>query len=162
MENNLITDVIKQFNYYKTVGDKTIEQLSLEEMNYRANEESNSISIIVKHMVGNMMSRWTNFLTEDGEKEWRQRDQEFEATYTTKEELFEAWHNGWNCMFEAISPLTEDDLSLIVYIRHEQHSVAEAIFRQLAHYAYHIGQMTYVGKMLKGDQWISLSIPKKK
>lgn len=160
MENNLISGIIKQFQYYKTVGDKTLEQLSLEEINYLPNTESNSVSIIIKHMVGNMFSRWTNFLIEDGEKEWRQRDQEFEASYKTKAEVLEAWRNGWKCLFEAISPLSENDLSKIVYIRNEGHTVAEAIFRQLAHYSYHIGQMVYIGKMLKGDQWTSLSIPK--
>jgi len=160
MENTYISGIIKQFEYYKTVGDKTIAVLSFEEMNYQPNEDSNSISIIVKHMVGNMLSRWTNFLTEDGEKEWRQRDEEFEASYTTKEELLDAWEKGWRCLFDAISPLHESDMNTIIYIRNEGHTVAEAIFRQLGHYPYHIGQMAYIGKLLKGDQWVSLSIPK--
>lgn len=160
MENIYITSVVKQFNYYKTVGDKTFEQLSFEELIWQPNEASNSISIIVKHMVGNMFSRWTNFLTEDGEKEWRQREQEFEATYKNKEELIAAWESGWNCLFEAILPLTVEDMSRIVFIRNESHLVSEAIFRQLGHYPYHIGQITFIGKMLKGDDWKSLSIPK--
>lgn len=160
MENPLLSGIIKQFNYYKTVGDKTISQLSFEDMNYLPNDDSNSISIIVKHMVGNMLSRWTNFMIEDGEKEWRQRDQEFECTYTSKDEISEAWKKGWNCLFDAISALKENDLTKIIFIRNETHTVAEAIFRQLGHYSYHIGQMAYIGKMLIGDQWISLSIPK--
>ncbi|MBJ7882936.1 DUF1572 family protein [Gelidibacter salicanalis] len=160
METTFMSGIIKQFVYYKTVGDKTIAQLSFEDMIYQPNDASNSISVIVKHMVGNMLSRWTNFLTEDGEKEWRQRDQEFEASYTTKEELQEAWDKGWNCLFDAISPLTESDMTSIVYIRNEGHTVAEAIFRQLGHYPYHIGQMAYIGKLLKGNQWVNLSIAK--
>ncbi|HLV14418.1 MAG TPA: DUF1572 family protein [Xanthomarina sp.] len=160
MESVSITSAIKQFNYYKTVGDKTLEQLTFEEMIWQPNEASNSISVIVKHMVGNMLSRWTNFLIEDGEKEWRQRDQEFEHTYKNKEEIITSWESGWNCLFEAIRPLTDNDLSRIVYIRNEEHLVSEAIFRQLGHYPYHIGQIVFIGKMLKGNHWKSLSIPK--
>ncbi|MCB0446988.1 MAG: DUF1572 family protein [Gelidibacter sp.] len=160
MESIYISGIIKQFNYYKTVGDKTFEQLSFEDMNYQPNQVSNSISIIVKHMVGNMLSRWTNFLIEDGEKPWRQREQEFEASYTSKDELIAAWEKGWQCVFNAIIPLQDSDMDTIVYIRNEGHTVAEAIFRQLGHYPYHIGQIAYVGKMLKGNDWKSLSIPK--
>ena len=160
MEHTLISGIIKQFNYYKTVGDKTFEQLTFEEMTVQYNEASNSISVIVKHVVGNMFSRWTNFLTEDGEKPWRAREQEFEASYSSKEELVAAWEDGWNCLFDTISPLKDDDMDTIIYIRNEGHTVAEAIFRQLGHYPYHIGQIAYIGKMIKGDDWISLSIPK--
>lgn len=160
MESRYISGIIKQFNYYKTVGDKTFEQLTFDEMNVQYNEDSNSISIIVKHMAGNMLSRWTNFLTEDGEKVWRQREQEFEASYTTREELITAWENGWKCLFDAINPLQDSDMERVVYIRNEGHTVAEAIFRQLGHYPYHIGQIAYIGKMLKGNDWKSLSIPK--
>ena len=162
MINQHISGIIKQFQYYKTAGDKTMAQLSFEDINYQPNEDSNSISIIVKHLVGNMLSRSTNFLTEDGEKEWRQRDQEFEASYRTKDELLAQWEKGWNCVFDAISPLKKEDLNKIIYIRKESFTVTDALIKQLAHYAYHIGQMAYVGKMLKGDQWISLSIPKRK
>lgn len=160
MESTYISGIVKQFIYYKTVGDKTFEQLTFDEMNFQYNEDSNSVSVIVKHMVGNMLSRWTNFLTEDGEKPWREREQEFEASYATKEELFTAWESGWNCLFDAITPLKEDDLERIIFIRNEEHTVAMAIFRQLAHYPYHIGQIAYIGKMLKGKEWQSLSIPK--
>ncbi len=160
MESTLIIGMIKQFNYYKTVGDKTFSQLSFEELCYQPDEGSNSISIIVKHMAGNMLSRWTNFMNEDGEKPWRLRDQEFEATYNSKDEILSAWENGWNCLFEAINPIAEADLVKIIYIRNEGHTVAEAIFRQLGHYPYHIGQIAYIGKMIKQAKWQSLSIPK--
>ena len=160
MESIYISGIIKQFIYYKTVGDKTFEQLTFEEMDFQNNETSNSISIIVKHMVGNMLSRWTNFLTEDGEKPWREREQEFQASYTSKDEIITAWEIGWNCLFQAIAPLKDEDLNTIVYIRNEEHSVADAIFRQLAHYSYHIGQIAFIGKMIKANKWISLSIPK--
>ncbi|TDY11232.1 DUF1572 family protein [Meridianimaribacter flavus] len=160
MENTIISGIIKQFEYYKTAADKTFDQLSFDDMNWQPNDTSNSISIIVKHMVGNMLSRWTNFLTEDGEKDWRHREQEFVATYTTKNDVLQAWEKGWNCLFDAIQPLKDSDLERIVYIRNEKHTVAEAIFRQLGHYPYHIGQIAYIGKLLKENHWKSLSIPK--
>lgn len=155
-----LSSIIKQFQYYKSLGDKTIEPLSLEELKKEFAEDSNSIAIIVKHMVGNMLSRWTNFLEEDGEKEWRQRDSEFEDSYTSKEELIENWNNGWHCLFDAIKPLAENDLERIIYIRNQGHTVTEAINRQLAHYSYHTGQIVFLGKLLKGKDWVSLSIPK--
>ncbi|EGV43927.2 DUF1572 domain-containing protein [Bizionia argentinensis JUB59] len=160
MKNDLVTGVIKQFKYYKTVGDKTLDQLTFNELTWQYNDATNSISVIVKHMVGNMFSRWTNFLIEDGEKEWRQRNQEFEASYTSKIDIMIAWESGWKCLFDAIEPLENDDLNKVVYIRKEDHLVSEAIYRQLGHYSYHIGQMAYVGKMLKANDWQSLSIPK--
>lgn len=158
--NNYITSIIKQFDYYKTAGDKTLQQLSFEEMNWQSHDNSNSVSIIVKHMVGNMLSRWTNFLIEDGEKDWRQREQEFEATYTNKDQLITDWEKGWQCVYDAIKPLTNKDLERIVYIRNESHTVADAIFRQLGHYSYHIGQIAYIGVIIKNNDWQSLSIPK--
>ncbi|MEO6348902.1 MAG: DUF1572 family protein [Aquaticitalea sp.] len=160
MKNTYITGILKQFNYYKSLGDKTFEQLSFEEMDYQMNEDANSISIIVKHMVGNMLSRWTNFLTDDGEKPWREREQEFEASYISKEELIVAWEKGWNCLFMAMQALTDTNMDTIVYIRNEGHTVAEAIYRQLGHYPYHVGQIVFIGKQLKGTHWKSLSIPK--
>jgi len=160
--NNYITSLINQFDYYKTAGDKTLQQLSFNEMNYQLHDNSNSVSIIVKHMVGNMLSRWTNFLTEDGEKQWRQREQEFEATYTTKAEVLADWEKGWQCLYNAITPLKNNDLERIVYIRNESQTVADAIFRQLGHYSYHIGQIAYIGIMIKNEDWQSLSIPKGK
>ena len=162
MKTSYLTSIQKQFEYYKSLGDKTIEQLTIEELKREYAENSNSISIIVKHMVGNMLSRWTNFLTEDGEKEWRQRDSEFVDTFETKEELLLAWNKGWECLFKAIRPLIDSDLEGIIYIRNQGHTVTEAINRQLAHYAYHIGQIVCLGKLSKGKDWISLSIPKEK
>ena len=158
--NNYITSIIKQFDYYKTAGDKTLQQLSFEEINWQSHDNSNSVSIIVKHMVGNMLSRWTNFLTEDGEKDWRQREQEFEATYTNKDQLIADWEKGWQCVYDAIKPLKNKDLERTVYIRNESHTVADAIFRQLGHYSYHIGQIAYLGVSIKNNDWQSLSIPK--
>ena len=164
MENSYLTSVIKQFEYYKSLGDKTIAQLSIEELQHEFAIPmaigTNSIPIIIKHIVGNMLSRWTNFLTEDGEKEWRHRDNEFEDTFKNKEELLNYWNRGWDCLFEAIRPLSSKDLERIIYIRNQGHTVTEAINRQLAHYAYHIGQLVFLGKLTKGKHWESLSIPK--
>lgn len=158
--NSYLISVLKQFEYYKSLGDKTFNQLNFEDLQNEIAKDANSISIIVKHLTGNMLSRWTNFLTEDGEKEWRQRDQEFEDTFTTKEELIEYWNKGWDCLFKAIKTLNDNDLEHIIYIRNQGHTVTEAINRQLAHYSYHIGQMVFLGKILKGKEWESLSIPK--
>ena len=155
-----LTSVIKQFEYYKGLGDKTFEQLSFDEMLWQSDENSNSISIIVKHLVGNMLSRWTNFLTEDGEKVWRNRDDEFVSDFNSKEEIIASWENGWFCLFKAIKLLKAEDLESIIYIRNGGHTVTEAINRQLAHYAYHVGQIVFLGKLIKGENWKSLSIPK--
>lgn len=162
MENNYLKSIKQQFEYYKTLGEKAIEQLEPSQLFVCLNEDSNSIAIIVKHLSGNMLSRWTNFLTSDGEKEWRNRDAEFESEITTKEELLIEWNKGWDCLFNALSEVNERNLSAIIYIRNEGHSVIEAINRQLAHYPYHIGQMVYVSKLLKKTEWTSLSIPKNK
>lgn len=155
-----LKSVIKQFEYYKRLGDKTFEQLTFVELQKEFVEDSNSISIVVNHIVGNMLSRWTNFLTEDGEKVWRHRDLEFQEKYTSKEELLKAWNTGWTCLFDAITPLTDSDLERIIYIRNQGHTVTEAINRQLAHYSYHTGQIVFLGKLIKGNAWTSLSIPK--
>jgi len=162
MENSYLNSVIKQFEYYKSLGDQTFEQLTFEELQKEYAEDSNSISIMVKHIVGNMLSRWTNFLTEDGEKEWRHRDSEFEDTFQNKEDLLTYWNKGWDCLFEAIKPLTSEDLECIIYIRNQGHTVIEAINRQLAHYSYHIGQIVFLGKLSQRHHWVSLSIPKGK
>jgi len=160
MNNSYLNSIIKQFEYYKMLGDKSIEQLNDANINWQFNAQSNSVSIIVKHIVGNMLSRWTNFLTEDGEKEWRHRDAEFEDSYTTKDEMILAWEKGWQCLFDAITPLTETDLEHIIYIRNQGHTVTEAINRQLAHYSYHVGQLVFVARMIVGNNWQSLSVPK--
>jgi hypothetical protein len=160
--NNYLNSIKKQFLYYKTLGEKAIEQLEPEQLFVSVNEDTNSIAVIVQHLSGNMLSRWTDFLTTDGEKEWRDRDNEFNEVITTKEDLLQYWDKGWNCFFYAIHPLTENDLSRIIYIRNEGHTVMEAINRQLAHYPYHIGQIVFYAKMLKKTDWNSLSIPKNK
>jgi len=162
MESSYLSSTIKQFEYYKSLGDKTINQLSFKELQWHPNEASNTVSVVIKHMVGNMLSRWTNFLNEDGEKTWRARDAEFQETYSSKEELLAAWENGWLCLFTAVKPLKPEDLERIIYIRNQGHTVTEAINRQLAHYCYHVGQMVFLGKLLKGNNWQSLSIPKGK
>lgn len=146
--------VQEKFHAVKDLGDKTIAQLGFEQLHWAFNEDSNSIAILVKHMSGNMVSRWTDFLTTDGEKPTRNRDDEFVGNFTTKEEVVTVWENGWQVLFEALNQLTEADLLRIVTIGGEQHVVIEAIERQMAHYASHVGQQ------IKGEQWKTLSIPK--
>ena len=160
MPLNYLESIKKHFNQYKSLGDKTLEQLDEENLFWQYNDASNSIAIIIQHLWGNMLSRWTNFFTEDGEKEWRERDQEFEKVIKTKEELILKWDAGWECLFAAIDSLTDKDLDRIIYIRKEPLSVVDAVNRQLAHYSYHVGQIVYLGKMQLNDRWISLSIPK--
>ncbi len=160
MDNNWLESAKKQFALYKGLGEKAIGQVPEEKLTWQYNSESNSVAIIVKHMVGNMLSRFSDFLTTDGEKNWRNRDLEFENEYQTKEEILASWEKGWNCLFGALESLSSDDLLRIVLIRNEKHTVTEAINRQLAHYAYHSGQIVFLGKMICGDGWHSLSIPR--
>ena len=162
INNNYIESVKKQFLYYKTIGGKAIEQLEPEQLFISVNEDTNSIAMIIQHVSGNMLSRWTDFLTSDGEKDWRNRDNEFEETITNKEELMNLWNKGWDCFFGALNSLQPEQLETIIYIRNEGHTVIEAINRQLAHYPYHIGQIVFYSKMLKQSEWNSLSIPKNK
>jgi len=160
--NSYLKSVKKQFEYYKMLGEKTFEQIPEEKLFWQLNDESNSISMIVKHLNGNMLSRWTDFLTTDGEKEWRKRDEEFDNDIKTKAELLSKWVEGWDCLFKAINPLTKKDLEKEIYIRNMEHSISEAINRQLAHYSYHIGQIVFIGKIIRNEKWNSLSIPKGK
>lgn len=160
MKDEYIKNIIKQFEYYKSVGDKTVTQLEDKDLFWQFNEESNSIAIIVNHLWGNMLSRWTNFLIEDGEKEWRNRDLEFEDVIKTRKDLVAKWNEGWNCLFTALNSINEDNFDTKIYIRNQEHSIIEAVNRQLTHYAYHIGQIVLIGKMLKAEQWNSLTIPK--
>ena len=153
---------IKRFQYYKMLGDKSFEQLSDEQIFWQFNQESNSIAIIVRHIAGNMLSRWTNFLTEDGEKPWRNRDEEFLNTFQSKAEVLDYWEKGWKCLFEALSQINDQNLYSTIYIRNEGHSVIDAVFRQLAHYPYHIGQIVFIAKMMKNDDWKTLSIARNK
>lgn len=157
---NYIKSVQKQFRHYKSLGNKTIERLSEKELHWIYNDESSSAATIINHIVGNMFSRWTNFYTEDGEKEWRKRDGEFYTTTKSKKELIKHWEEGWKCLFNIIDNLAEVDLTKVIKIRNEEHTVIDAINRQLAHYPYHIGQLIFIAKMLKNKTWISLSIPK--
>jgi hypothetical protein len=160
MSNDYLESIRKQFEYYKMLGDKTFAQVTDEQLFWQYNEDSNSIAMIVKHLWGNMLSRWTDFLTTDGEKEWRQRDAEFENDIQTRDEMLSKWNEGWECLFNAINTLGEKDLTTIIYIRNQGHTVTEAINRQLAHYPYHVGQIVFIGKMLAGNSWSSLSIPR--
>ena len=160
--NNYLESIKKQFNQYKSLGEKAMNQLEKDELLFVNKGDSNSIAVIVKHMHGNMLSRWTDFLTTDGEKTWRERDDEFEQGNINKETVFRLWAGGWACFFDAINSLDAGQLSATIYIRKEAHTVMEAIHRQLAHYSYHVGQIVFAAKQLKGEDWNSLSIPKKK
>lgn len=162
MTNDYLESTKKLFEYYKMLGEKTFDQLDEKELFLQYSEESNSISIIVKHLRGNMRSRWTDFLISDGEKEWRERDAEFVNDIKSKEELLSKWNEGWDCLFKGINELTETDLKKVVYIRNQGHTVVDAISRQLGHAAYHVGQIVYIGKMIRDNKWNSLSIPKGK
>jgi Protein of unknown function (DUF1572) len=148
--------------YYKKLGDRAMEQCPDASLFTTLDPEANSIAIIVKHMAGNMRSRWTDFLTTDGEKPDRNRDTEFEEPPVTRAELMELWERGWKYLFDALEPLTDADASRTVTIRTEPHSVMQAINRQVAHYAYHVGQIVYLARHFAGDKWQSLTIPKKK
>lgn len=160
MSSPYLESARKQFEYYKLLGDKTFSQLEDGSLFWQFNEESNSIATIVKHLHGNMMSRWTDFLTTDGEKEWRDREAEFDNDVATRQELLELWEEGWACLFAALDTVGADDLDRIVYIRNQGHTAMEAINRQLAHYPYHVGQIVFIGKMIAGGSWASLSIPR--
>ena len=159
---NYLLNSKKLFAYYKSLGDKAIERTSEDDLHWQYNAQSNSMAAIIKHMAGNSLSRWTDFLTTDGEKEWRNRDNEFEDEHLSKAELTAHWNKGWQCLFDAIDPLTDNDLLKKIYIRGEAHTVVEAINRQLAHLAMHVGQIVFIAKMIAGDDWISLTIPKGK
>ncbi len=161
-ERNYLTGLKKQFEYYKLLGERTFDQLSEADLFWRYNESSNSIAVMVNHLWGNMMSRWTNFLSSDGEKPWRERDLEFEEVIRSKKEMMFKWEEGWACLFGALESVNQGNIDQMVYIRNQEHSIPEAINRQLAHYAYHIGQIVYVGRMIRDQQWESLSIPKGK
>ena len=157
-----VTTVIQRFTDGKETAEKALDQLTEDELFWVPNEESNSIAVIIKHMSGNMVSRWTDFLTTDGEKPDRNRDQEFVEDIQSKEKVMELWELGWNTLFTALKSLKEDQLLKTIYIRNKPHSVIEAIERQMYHYSYHIGQIVYAAKILKADNWSTLTIPRKK
>ncbi len=160
IEKSFLQSAIKRLSYYKELGDKTFAQLTDADFHYQPNEDSNSIAIIIQHTAGNMLSRWTDFLTSDGEKEWRNRDTEFEEQHLSKQQLIEFWEKGWQCLLDALNALTEDDLLKTIYIRSEGLLVVDAVNRQLAHYPYHVGQIIYVAKIITSNNWQNLSIAK--
>ena len=158
--DNFLETCIRQFEYYKLLGEKTFNQVQDDHLKVQLNDKSNSIATIVKHLWGNMLSRWTDFLNSDGEKEWREREAEFDNDLESREEMMKKWNEGWDCLFHALHGLTNEDLDKIIYIRNQGHTVQEAILRQLAHYSYHVGQIVFAGKIFAGENWKSLSIPR--
>ncbi|HVX24790.1 MAG TPA: DUF1572 family protein [Parafilimonas sp.] len=162
IEQTFLQSSIKRFNLQKSLGGKTFAQLEDKDLLFKPSAESNSIAVIVQHMYGNMLSRWTNFLTEDGEKSWRKRDAEFEDVLHTREGILNAWNQGWACVLNALESLKPEDVNKSITIRSESLSVVDAIIRQIDHYGHHVGQIVYIGKMIKDANWQSLSIPKNK
>jgi len=157
-----LEDSVSLFRHYKKLAEGAMEQVSDDELFQALDEEMNSIAIIAKHMAGNMRSRWTDFLTSDGEKPNRNRDSEFVEPPSTRTGLTKIWNDGWDHVFEALEPLSDADMERKITIRGEPHSVMQAINRQIAHYAYHVGQIVFLAKHFKGDAWKSLSVPKNK
>lgn len=160
MKESYLESALYYFQYYKDLAEKAIAQVSDEQLHWAPNPEVNSIAVIVKHMAGNMRSRHTDFLTSDGEKPWRQRDEEFIDRGESRADLLERWEEGWTCLFEAFEPLSDNDLPRRVVIRGEAHSVVQAINRQLAHLSYHVGQIVMLAKVLAGEEWRTLTIPR--
>src|SRR5271155_7218 len=155
-----VADSLSILRYYKKRGDKAMGQCSDDALTAALDSESNSIAIIVKHMYGNMRSRWTDFLTSDGEKPDRNRDSEFESPVTTRDQLTAQWEAGWKYVFDALNSLTDADLARTLLIRNEPHSVTQAINRQIAHYSYHVGQIVFLAKHFAADNWSSLTVPR--
>jgi uncharacterized damage-inducible protein DinB len=165
LSTSYLSDSIGLFRYYKKLGERAMAQCPDDALFATLDAESNSIAIIVKHLAGNMRSRWRDFLTSDGEKPDRNRDTEFETPPSTRGELMELWESGWKYVFDALEPLTEADLTRTVTIRSEPHSVMQAINRQIAHYSHHVGQILLLAKHLtfvKTGKWESLSVPRGK
>ena len=159
-EFNFLEDVRNQSRYYRRLAEQAMEQLEAEQLFSAANADSNSIAVIAGHLAGNMLSRWTDFMTTEGEKSWRDRDGEFEVQFKGREDLRERWNRGWDCYLNALDGIQPSDLDKICYIRNQGHTVLEAINRQFAHYAYHVGQIVFAAKQLKAAPWKSLTIPK--
>jgi hypothetical protein len=155
-----IEDAVAVFRHYKRLAERAMTQVADEQLFAAIDREANSIGIIVKHMAGNMRSRWTGFLTTDGEKPNRDRDREFVDPPATREKLMAEWENGWDCVFKALEPLGDVDLGRTVTIRGEGHSVMQAVNRQLAHYSHHVGQIVLLAKHFAFDHWQSLSVPR--
>lgn len=155
-----LTNSISLYEYYKSLGEKALHQTPDAALCWAPDENSNSISVIIKHLHGNMLSRWTDFLTTDGEKPWRERDKEFEEATIDRQSLMDQWDAGWSCLFLALKELSSDDLDKTIYIRNMGQTVEDAIMRQLAHYAYHVGQIVYLARLANSGDWSSLTIPK--
>ncbi len=155
-----LEDALAVFRQYKKLAERAMQQVTDEQLFLAENEESNSIAVIVKHMAGNMRSRWTDFLTSDGEKPNRNRDSEFIDPPATRAELMQMWDEGWARLFGALEPLREEDLTRRVMIRGEAHSVMQAINRQLAHYPYHVGQIVLLAKQFSSEKWEALTVPR--
>lgn len=161
LAQHYLVDAVNTFKEYKALAEKAFAQLNADEFFLALDEEANSVGVIIKHMAGNMISRWTDFLTSDGEKPDRHRDMEFVITAgTTRDELLAYWERGWACVFNAVEPLQPEDFERKVLIRGEEHSIIEAINRQLTHYAYHTGQIVFLAKHIRSVEWKSLSIPR--
>ncbi len=161
-EEGFLKDIVLRLQSYKDLGEKSFAQLNEADFFFHASPESNNIAIIIQHLHGNMMSRFTDFLTEDGEKPWRRRDEEFEPAECNKDSLLALWHEGWSLVFNTISELKPDELMKIISIRNEQLTIYDALLRSYAHISYHIGQIVFIGKMIKDKEWQSLSIPKRR
>jgi len=155
-----LADALSSFRAYKKLADKAIAQTNDDELLVKLDEEANSIAIVMKHMAGNMISRWTDFLNSDGEKADRNRDMEFVIETSSRDEVIAYWERGWKCVFDAIEPLTPADFSRTVTIRGQEHTIVQAVNRQLMHYAYHIGQIVFLAKHFRSTEWQSLSIPR--
>ena len=160
MVSNYLTSVQKQFQYYKMLGEKTFAQCSDLVLFDPIEADGNSIGVIVNHIAGNMGSRWTDFLTTDGEKEWRNREQEFAEVLKSRQDLLTRWEEGWQCLFSALETLSEENIDTEIYIRNQGHTIIEAVNRQICHYSYHVGQIVLIGKTARGNHWQSLSIPR--
>lgn len=159
---NYLSDAIASFRNYKKLAERALEQISDEEFFKQIDEESNSLAIIVKHIAGNLKSRWTDFLTADGEKDFRDRDSEFIAEGDTRESLMEFWEESWQILFKELGALEAEDFAKTITIRQQPHTICEAINRQLTHYSYHIGQVTFLAKHFRSSEWKTLSVPKNK
>ncbi|MCC6601052.1 MAG: DUF1572 family protein [Crocinitomicaceae bacterium] len=162
MQKEIIANWKFLLTYYKEIAEKAMAQVADERLFWTFYNDSNSLAMLVQHISGNMLSRFTNFFEEDGEKPWRNRDREFEYVLTSRKQMLEEWQKGWDCFFNVLNNLKEEDLEKMVSIRNEKHTVLDAINRQLAHYSYHIGQIVYLSKMVAIEGWKSLSIPKNK
>lgn len=162
MAQHYLRVVIDKFTSLKADAERAMAQLQEQDIHWAMNEDSNSVAIIVQHMSGNMISRWTDFLKSDGEKPARNRDDEFIDSIRSKDDLLRVWNRGWDVFLNALRSLTTDDLLATVTIRNEPHSVLEAIERQMSHYSYHAGQIVYVAKQIRSEEWSTLSIPRKK